>query len=561
MSHQSFPATNDGGLAALQRSLPRFFTFLVDKRLAVASIIVIWLVVRIYPIVKVDPMMSFEIWQGHKLFDYGFLERRGATLGGGFDTGTLPNPAAFNYTHHPFPIMDLYALIIAAVGAYGVVALMLTLKLATCVLVFLVLDRCFSRFSAWFATILFAVAPCSVLLKHEIANATTLVASLWPLGVFLLLNGSLDSAKQGAARGRFIGTTVFLAGQTDWFFLTIIPPLLVLIFERTGSWWNSVVATLKKPVCVRLLAGTAMTLLVFSLQVILYEPDFRGLHGHLAMEAAVSSHAPVSRSMLFGLIGLRLIMFIGVPLLIGLAAGALLSCRCKERSRLIRAALVFIPVYAVTACLLPQYFVRESSVYSSLLFPATVLTALALENYRRWLAWVLAALCVPGIVEIHLYTAIPEKSATAVTFGQFFAASSAKRDVILTNIDPPSPPYKGSDVMAVRATRIVADRLIFFAQREPEGWKKDPNLIKLANAPALFVFDKSRPSSPDLQQYLHQESKLLSSLNLEIPPERLGVVEKVRSFIFYTIMRKEKAGSPPQQTSGAFEEIEIYRIK
>jgi hypothetical protein len=456
--------------------------------------------------------------------------------------------------------MDLYALITAAVGGWGVIVLMLALKLATCVLTFLVLDRFFSRFPAWLATVLFVVAPCSIMLAHEVANATTLIASLWPLGAFLLTSPRDGTGKPGPVRGPFIGTAVFLAGQTDWFFLTIIPSLFFLLMERTGPWTDRLSATLKKPVCRRFLIGLTVTMVLFGLQVVLYEPDFRGLGTHLAMEAGAAGQKRVSHSGLFSLVALRFVLFVGVPLLLGLIAGLVHWWRRREPLPLVESVLVFLPVYGAAAFILPQYFVRENSMYSSLLFPAAVLTALVLEHHRRFLPWVLACLALPGIVEMHLYASPPLTSATSAAFGQFFAANSEKRDLILTNLDPPEAPFRISDVMASRATRIAADRNIFFGYREAGSWDNDYNVSKLTKAPILFLLDTSRTFSPALKQFLGDHARFLSSATLAVPSEGLNFYDEARSFVFYKIMRKE--ARPTSTSLGAgVENFEIYRLR
>src|SRR5205085_8723447 len=98
-----------------------------------------------------------------------------------------------------------------------------------------------------------------------------------------------------------------------------------------------------------------------------------------------------------------------------------------------------------------------SSMYSYLLFPAAVLTAAFIERRGPFFRWLLAALCIPGLLQIYAYTSIPKISGTARAIGSFIAANSAKTDAVLTNLELGRSPYKASDVMAGRATTFVAD--------------------------------------------------------------------------------------------------------
>jgi len=522
------------------------------------SIIVIWSLARIYPAIKIEPRMGFEIWQAYKLLDYGFWARHGATLGMGSDTGILPNPDAFNYTHHPFAIMWLYALIYALSGPWAVVVLLLALRLATCVLVFLVLDRHFNRFSAWCATVLFCLAPCSMHLANEIANATSLAAILWPLGALLVLGALPDSSSSPGARPRFLGSAVFLAGQMDWFAWTLIPPLLILGQRWLGCWRKTLAAAFRNPICIRILVGAGLTILALCLQVLFYERDYHTLVHHITAKAGANK-AAVSRPLLFLLVPVRSLLWVGAPLLIGAVVG--LCCCRRQWFPLVGASLAYVGVWALTACALAEYFVAESSIYNYLLFPAAVLTAVALEQRGRFLPWILLALCLPGILEIHLYASIPQLSETSKVVARFIADNSAKSDAIATNLEPGSPPYKASDVMAVRATRVAADRNIQFAFQTAEGLAHLPVMLKRTNPPALFFLDTSRPVAPDLLEKLHREGKVINRTTLSLPARKLNMPEKIRAFVFYRLMRKHKPHSTPgqQQTAGE-ENFEIYSL-
>jgi len=54
-----------------------------------------------------------EIVQSRTLLDYGFWARKGAYLTGIMSAGIVPNPADFNDTNHPYPIVWLDTALLA----------------------------------------------------------------------------------------------------------------------------------------------------------------------------------------------------------------------------------------------------------------------------------------------------------------------------------------------------------------------------------------------------------------------------------------------------------------
>jgi hypothetical protein len=561
-----------------------FAQMLASRRLAIASIILLWVVTRIYPVLCLQPLMCDENWHVQKFLEYGVLERHGAAMiHNGFDSGRLPNPWAFNRTHHPFPILWFYALISSLSGAWGIVVFSLGIKLATCVLNFVVMDRFFERASAWWASVLYCLAPCAVQLDVQAVNTTQLSSVLLPVGILLLL-AARGNCKPTGVRGYGhwgLGLAVFVTGQMDWFPLTLVPALLALAADWTKLRSGRVVAAFRNRECAQILLGTVLTVLVFVVQVVIYESDPGGLRSHLAMEAGAGKDAGISRAaLLFKFMPLRALLFVGPPLLAGLAIGLLCVWRgglglgtrrgqeqaelelCAPMS-LVVVALVCLGSLAATALVIPMYFLREVSVYTYVLLPAAVLSAVAFERWRRWLPWTLLALCLPGLLEMYLYASVPKISSTSMTVARFVAAHSAATDAVAANFGPGRPPYQSSDVMGDQATRYASDRLIRWNIETPEQLGELPEALKRREGRLVFFLDKTRPFDERLRKEL-QRGMLMASVNLELPRHQLNVAERARSFFYYKVMRKGYQGPSVRADAGATppkEEIEVYQVE
>ncbi|TAK93978.1 MAG: hypothetical protein EPO07_17425 [Verrucomicrobia bacterium] len=502
--------------------------------------------------------MSFETWQAKKLLEYGFWHRHGAAiLSPGTDTGILPNPELFNRSHHPYPIMWVYTLLYTFAGAAGGAALAMLLRLAASVLTFCALDRHFDRFSAWCGAVLVTLAPVTLHLDSEVTNATTIAAVLWPLGAYLLSREKTESPTSPLP-GRFIGLSVFLAVQTDWFPLTIVPALIVLAVEWQRLSFRKLADPLKHPVAGRILVAAVLTSALFLLGVIYYEADFGGLHHHVRMEAGGTGGAHSRWWKVLGLVPLRSVMFVGLPLILGSVVG--LFHRRQNRSPLVLASLVYFVCWGLSALALPQYFINETSIYAYALFPAAVLTALAIQHRQRFLPWVLIALCLPGMAEIYLYDSIPALSDTSRVIGEFIASHSVATDVVLTNLEPGRRPFKPSDTSAGRAVRVAGDRRIFFGIRTPAELDEIPQMIRQTNAPTLFVVDPACAITPELREQL-QRATLVHTATLALPVAKPSLAERIRAFVFYDIMHKGKAETASGQDDSKQETLEIYRLR
>lgn len=150
------------------------------KTKAILWLSIIWITLRIYPAFMGWSATGTEVWQAHKLLDYGVQRLHGGAMSMEAWTGTVAHPEYYLYTHHPYPIFWFCTLLYYFFGIVGVATAMYLLKYAALILGFLVLDRYFSRPAAFWASVLYAVAPGSILLDGN-ANSVVVAAVFGPL--------------------------------------------------------------------------------------------------------------------------------------------------------------------------------------------------------------------------------------------------------------------------------------------------------------------------------------------------------------------------------------------
>ena len=110
---------------------------------------------------------------------------------------------------------------------------------------------------------------------------------------------------------------MFLAGQVSWFALTLIPALMAMTENCAGPFRAVVRATLRNRTAIGILIGGLLSFVVFLLQVALYESDLPLLISHLRLQTATEQGQTMSKLHLFGLVAVRAVAFVGVPLLLG----------------------------------------------------------------------------------------------------------------------------------------------------------------------------------------------------------------------------------------------------
>jgi hypothetical protein len=527
---------------------------LSSSRFALGSVLLIWFLVRLYPMTHVEPLTFTEVGAARGLLHYGFFESRGARLGVGYWAGTLPHPETYRYMHYPLPMFWVLTFVYYLSGEYGVLAFVLLLKLAACALVFKILDRNFERFAAWFGAVLFAVAPCAIILDCD-ADLVAAGAVFWPFAIYLLMRRPMESA----ATRWTAALIAFVAGQVSWFTLTVIPGLMAFCETWTRPPGDTVKALLKNKTALALLLGGVVSFAAFLAQVVIYDPDIHQLLPFIRTRMGATDSSAMPRGQLLTLFPLRTFLFVGAGLMAGLLAG--LRWAGRRRTSLVMAATVYLPSFVVAALVLPQYFYTENMVYGSLLFPAAVLTSLAVQEHRRVLPWLLAVLAVPGLIYGQLYFAVPMISPAARTVAKFLAGHTQRTDVVLTNLKPANPPFKSSDVFAGKAVLVVADRAIFFNFERLEDLNRIPIIMKSNAAPMVMLVCKSRPLDPLLLDKLHRDARLETTATISLPSSQLNAVEKLRAFIWHKIMRKAKA--PSAATGGEAQacDFELYRFE
>ena len=529
---------------------------LASQKIALGSLIVIWLLARAFPFSQEEPLMNPEVWNARKLLDYGFFERHGARLTPGMWTGQLPNPQDFNYTHYPLPMLWVFTLVYKLTGPWGGPVLVLALKLAGCVIIFKILDRQFERGAAWFASVLFAIAPCSILLDC-MTDLTATSAVLWPAALWLLFRHSpAGGAAQPVAPWK-AGLLVFAGGQISWFATTMVPSLMALMENWTGSLRASIRSVLKNRVALAIMIAGVLTFLCFLAQVVLYESDPTSLFAHIKLKMGSKQIATTPRTTLYALVALRVFIFTGAALLIGIAAG--LPQLRRQRAPLLVAAAIYLLSFALGALGIPHHYYMDYIMQGSLLFPAAVLTAAAVQAHRRWLPWLLAVLAAGQFAYTQLIASVRTISPASTIMGKFVAENTAATDIIVSNLKVAQSPYKNSDIHAGKATAIVADRMMFFGFTEESQLVELPNLLRRKEFDLVYVYDKTLPAPPKWLERIRREGRQVVAQTLTFPPADLNFAERARAFIWYKVMRKGKQSEANPVPSN--HEIEIYRLQ
>lgn len=522
---------------------------LASPKLALGSLILIWLAVRVYPLLQVEPIMNTEVAAARKLLNYGFVRLHGARLGARFFTGYLPNPEAFQYTHYPFSLFWLFTLVYSIAGAYGVLLFVFAMKLAGFVLVFRILAAHFERFPAWFATALFAIAPCSIALDVDTDIVAT-GALVWPFAVWALLKWRTWLAA---------ALTMFIAAQISWFALTLIPALMILVANPARTFREGLSCVLKSRVAMAILIAGLFGFVFYLAQVAYYEPDFRALFSYVQLKMGETKSQQVTRSMLFTLFPLRTLLFTGAALVVGILLGLRQSRRAF--SPFVLAAVAYLPSFVLAALVIPHYFYMENMVYCSLLFPATVLAAVAVQHGGRFTAPLLFALALPGLGYTQLSFAVPQISPTSRTIARLLVEHTAPTDVILTNLRPAKAPFKTSDVHSEKSVRVTADRHIYYGIETGQEVDDVPRDLKTDKAPMVFMLVKSCPISAGLASRLEREAKPMGTARIPVPQTSLTLPERLRAWVWYEIMRKGKRDTAAESARPEQLEFQFYRLK
>ncbi|MGZ4984518.1 MAG: hypothetical protein ACXV8A_00370, partial [Chthoniobacterales bacterium] len=289
----------------------------------------IWLISRGLVLFAVCPRIPFywEVFEVKKLWEYGFLHRAGALVNIQYLPGHLSNPEVFNYVNHPYPIMWLFAAAYRVCGPWGMMAVVLSLGLASCVAVLVVLTRSFTRRAAFFAALLFVLAPSAILFDAD-TNIVALGAVIWPASA--LVASYADGNHQNRwSLALILGIVVFVCGQISWFVLTTLPALLTMTARSDLPFARQYRTPWGNPFWVAIIAGGAATFCLFLLQVFLYSPHLSESFAYAFAHTGSGDGFFSSRGKMVVLVLSKCLLLVGPALVTGALAG-LISLRKRE---------------------------------------------------------------------------------------------------------------------------------------------------------------------------------------------------------------------------------------
>lgn len=521
----------------------------ISPAIVYGTICLVWLVTRIYPLALAIPWTYWEIWEAHKLLDYGFWARQGGIINIHYMTGLLDAPERFNYVNHPYPILWLFTLVYSLLGPWGALLMGSALGLVSTLAVYPALRIRFSPLLSLFGTLLFALAPTTILMDVN-PNLIAFGAIGWP---FLIL--ALRELEKGftIGRGLLFAALVFALGQISWFNYTVFAALFGALCcqafwlrpKRSPAWG--------KGVALCLIFGGLATLLVFLAQVGYYTFNMDEVLSYAKGQAGAET-AMGPAKMAFGIL-MRILLSVGPALLIGTTFGSVILFRLPRRHWLESIALLYLLVFAVSALLLPRLFFREITMYEYLVFPLTVLTLVALETIRRSvLAWSLFGLSILTLAYPMYRASIPVVSQTTYTLAPLIRDNSDIRDILVTNLAGQKFPFAAWDVGSSGQTAMVSDRLI--------RWEID-NLSTLAHLPGTFktpsmkvtyIYCDQAPVDPDLGRYLTTQTPQ-KTIHVELPPEPVSPAARLRSLYWKLVGKhqvEESGGSKPTEVTLRF---------
>jgi hypothetical protein len=533
----------------------------LTKTRALIWLTLIWLAVRIYPAVMGWSSLPAcgEVVAARKMLEVGVRRLHGGQL---FPTalyGTVAHPEHYVFVHGASPTIWLYTALYYCFGFAGVSAVIYLLKYAALVLCFLVLDRCFSRSSAFWAAALYAVAPLSIVCEGA-SNTIILSAIFWPISLALIVFRLQRKETSSPGDLLLAGATAFLAGQSCYFGFTLVPSLAVINSRVTSLRPRALRAVVTDPVSVAFLAGGALSFLVFLGLLVLYQGSLSPLTNY-ALHKAGASAAGLRRLYVTGLVPVRISFFVGLALTFVSLLGCLYLAkdRTLANKQPVMGIVSYFDVFGGMVLAAPSAFVEENMYYSYLIFPGTVMAALLFDTAGYKLRKLILILGVVGIVLALLYASVPiAGSPTSRYLGKIFAEHSKKTDFIFTNIKPAGPPYKASDIGGYQSTKVFADRFITFGVTEPAQLSVAGDLI---GEETRFQYWKLRslPVGAALETELVSKGKLLKTLPLTFPEVTETLTEKLRAFVWYSVMKKGGRRELGKRVSS--DVIDVYEIK
>jgi len=527
----------------------------------IVSLCLIWLAARIVPFWTIPSLSKWEIWEAKKLLEYGFWERGGAIINWHYMTGLVTNPWDFNYTNHPYPILWLYTLIYYLSGATGITVFVAAIGLFSCVVLYRFLQNQFGTSSAWLATVLCAISPVSIAFDVD-PNSVAMGAVIWPMALWCFHRGL--AGRDGISRPApwQTGLAVLVAGQVSWFSLSALPALLWLCLSQNTSWRKALRHPLKIPAWTAIGIGAVVTVVLFLLQLLIYTPSFGDFWGYFLAQSAMSS-AGLSRLAMLPQIVAKVLFQVGPALWLGVIVAIVWMARTRKCNAFAVASLCYLAIFGVAGLLLTRFFYTEHSMYKYLLFPTAILAAFAFSKVtENWLR--AGAICLAAF---GLTFALAKASDTRVTeaariMGEQIRHVTEPEDVVLTNLRPMSSPYAAWDVGGWENTRRMADRLLRYDIADSKSAAAVFPPLRRKSVPCVFIVDKSKPLSADLEAVLEQHAEKTEDRETVVPTERMTTFLKLRMMYWRLVKRYEPSDNSTGTSTGPITvRLRIYRLR
>jgi hypothetical protein len=357
-----------------------------------------------------------------------------------------------------------------------------------------------------------------------------------------------------------LGLLMFAGGQISWFTLVAVPSLLLMAAQPADGWKDQLRNILTTPKCKAILAGATLSASLFFLQIVVYAPDFGRIVHYVGAQGGIGQQE-VSRAKMLLMAMLRGFVWVGPALWLGAIGGSLLLRQNSIARRALVPLLLYFVAFALTGCVLTRFYFVETSPYAYLLFPATFLTALLLNQTRSKLVpALLLTLAIPGVAYVYLNHSIPVVSEVSRQVGELTAHLTKPEDVVFTNFAAQNPPFASWDTGSLGGTRFVADRLIYFDVREPQDMERLEQALGRNCASAVVVLNNIQPVSKELRDLLAGKGRPFAQEHLTVPSQPTTLAHRLRELVWTLSGRFSSRSRDKEPASGELV-LEFYRIK
>lgn len=537
-------------------------SFIARPQAAALSLLALFALTRIYPLVSRDPATDYEVLSAQKLGEYGFVARHGVPLEPPYSHGRLAEPERFNYSHHP--LLFFWGLVGMYVfgGAWAVCLTVTALAGLATLAGFGALRTQFGARNGWVAAALFSVSPL-FLFSSTTAQPAPLSACLWPVGWWLALRAQQPLASP-CRYAWWLGVVVFVACQMTWFALSVVPALLALTACPEESWRKVLQRSLRSPLWWGILIGAGTSLTLFVAQVLVYEPSLQEAWGYARIMSGGTTtvqHLPTARSRMLLALPVRMTVLVGPAVVVAAAMALWRGWRQRWRPPVVVwIGLAYLAGFAAVAVAAPFFFVREQWVYAYALFPLVCVAAWGWDQNtsRIWRGTILG-LALAGICYVYVRASLPAVSEASRAIGDMLAAHTRPEDVIVSNLQSQRWPFpawesSGSDSVAGRADRILLANV-----RDRDGVERVRHRFGPMPPPMMYLKLATVSLSPDLDSWLAEHGQIIWSGTISLPPEKETWGLKLRSW-YWRIQGKTVPTTtiPDGGASGAL--FEIYRL-